>query len=256
MIEVKIVTVNAIGGLKMKYAKFNVAIVAAVILLTTISTFAQQPKTILSLAKMYSTALQQYKNQNKKSSVELVIIKGNRVAGEYDDLEKLTVSEYELLKRRMIGFDINREEVLYIVPDSRYFFNLAKTHGIAADLEYFKLMQRIKPGNVWAAYRQQQTDVTGCTIYGNGSLTQLYGKALRFKHRFPKSFTSNINEAIQDILEEFSEGGCACGSSDSVVKEFDLFIRYYPKDPNTTKIKANLRQIKKQGNFRYNCHSG
>lgn len=121
---------------------------------------------------------------------------------------------------------------------------------------FFSLLNEIKPDSVWAAYIEQQTDFTGCTIYGNGMLTRLYGKALKYKKAYPKVFTKHIDDEISEILQAFSESSCACGSTNGVQKEFRLFIKSFPRDKNTPDIRKNLKDIIKRGDFRFNCKSG
>lgn len=215
-----------------------------------------QSKLILNLADQYSTALKKYQKQGSRSSIESVHRKGKALSDKWEELEALNENEYLRLKIKMKGFFINREEVLFIEPDLKFFEKQSRQYGLSSDVAFFKLMQRIKPDSVWAAYIEQQTDVTGCTKYGSGLLTKLYGDLLSFKKAYPKKYVADINNEIDEIVASFSVGGCACGDFESVLKEFRLFIKLYPRDRNTPKIRKNLTQINKQGEFRTNCHSG
>ena len=219
------------------------------------ATYAQD-KSIITRANEYSVALRRYQKQKGRVSVERVVSKGKYVAEKLDEIEALSEADYALLERKMKGFSINRQEILFIEPDYKYFLDLSRKQRTAADTAYFSLMRKIKPDDVWAAYIEQQTDVTGCTIYGNGLLTRLYGQILKFRRTYPKSFVKDINDERDGIIEAFSENGCSCGDMKGVLKEFRLFIRTYPKDKNTPKIKMNLVDLKKRGDFRYSCHSG
>lgn len=215
-----------------------------------------QDNSIMTRANDYYTALKRYQQQKGRVSVERLINKGKSVDEKLDEIEALSDADYSLLKMKMKGFTINREEILFIEPDYKYFLKLSRKHGTTADTAYFSLMRKIKPDNVWAAYTEQQTDVTGCTIYGNGLLTRLYGQILNFKQAYPKSFVKNIDEERNEILQAFSVSSCSCGDVNGVLKEFNLFIRTYPKDKNTPEIKKNLANLKKGGDFRFNCQSG
>lgn len=215
-----------------------------------------QTKSILNLADEYSQALSNYQKQTSRSSVENVIRKGKLVAEKLDEMEGLSESDYALLEKKMKGFTVNRDEILFINLDSKFFAALSKTHGTPADNAFFSLMRQIRPENVWAAYLEPQTDYSGCTIYGNGLLTRLYGKALYFKKSYPKSYVSDINEEIDKILEEFPEAGCACGNRESVLREYRLFIKTFPTDKNTPTIRKRLAKIEKSKEFRFNCQSG
>jgi hypothetical protein len=239
----------------------NMKITFAVILFAAFLAIAALPvrsqnKSILQLADDYSLALGKYQRQKSRASVESVMRKGKAVGGKLDEIEALSDADYVLLEKKMQGFVVNRQEILFIEPDSMFFARLAKTRGTKADLAFFALMPQIRPQNVWAAYIDQQTDVTGCTLYGNGALTGLYGKALQFKRAYPKAYVVDINKEIDEILSEFTDGTCACGSRASVEKEFRAFIKTFPKDKNTPVIKKRLANLKRNKDFRFNCESG
>lgn len=233
---------------------FLMSILCFVICECGISIVHAQNKSILILANEYALALKKVQRQKSKKSIEHLIDKGSAVADQSGELESLSEADYALLEKKMKGFVINREEILFIKPTFMFFTQFSKTHGTKADIAYFALMHEIKPDDVWSAYVEQQTDVTGCTIYGKGTLTRLYGKALRFKRSYPKAYVKDVNEEIDNILEEFTRGTCACGDRNGVLKEFQLFIKTFPKDKNTPTIKRRLANIEK--NFRFNCQSG
>jgi hypothetical protein len=224
-------------------------------ILFVVQAFSQN-KQILNLADRYSSALRKLQKQGKRISIEGVLRKGKELSDKWEELEALDENEYLRLEKKMKGFLVNRQEVLFIEPDLKFFEKQSRKYGLSSDVAFFKLMQRIKPDSVWAAYIEQQTDVTGCTKYGSGLLTRLYGDLLRFKKAYPNKHVADINDEIGEILDEFSVSGCACGDIEEVLKEFRLFIKSYPRDTNRPKIKRNLTQIKKQGDFRPNCHSG
>jgi hypothetical protein len=215
-----------------------------------------QNKTVLKLADEYALALRKYQAQKSRMSVEGVLRKGKAVAERLDEMESLGDAEYALFEKKMKGFVVNREEVVFIKPDLKFFAQLSKTRGTQADAAFFALMREIRPDNVWAAYIEQQTDYSGCTLYGNGVLTRLYGKALRFKRAYPKAYASEIDEEINEILQEFTDKPCACGERDAVFKEFRLFIRTFPKDKNTLEIRKNLTTLQKSKDAGFNCQSG
>lgn len=215
-----------------------------------------QSKSILQRADQYSTVLRRFQTQKKNLSIERVIRKGKSVAEKYDELEALTDAEYAALEKKMKGYLINREEVLIIKPDLRFFSDLSQRKGTNSDVAYFSLMREIRPDSVWAAYLEQQTDVTGCTIYGRGFFAKFYRKLLKFKSAYPRSFVSDINEEITDLLQHFVDGTCACGTAAGVQKELRLFVRMFPKDKNTPRVKKKLIEIATKRDFRFNCLSG
>jgi hypothetical protein len=215
-----------------------------------------QNKSVMSLADQYALALRQFQTHKTRASMEGVVRKGNAVGEKLSELEDLSEAEYALLEKKMKGFVVNREETVYVKPDLKFFAQLAKTRGTSADAAFFGLMREIRPDNVWAAYLEQQTDYSGCTIYGNGNLTTLYGKALRFKRAYPQAYVSYIDEEIDGISSKFTGDVCACGNIGSVEKEFRLFIKTFPNDKNTPAVKKGLANLKKNKAFRFNCQSG
>lgn len=239
-----------------KWIPIRIVVLFSVCSSLLISPTFGQSKQLLILANQYSVALKKYQKQRKPVSIESVYRKGKALSDKWEKLEALDDNEYSRFKRKMKGFLVNRQEVVFVEPDLKFFENQSRRYGLNSDVAYFKLMQRVKPDSVWAAYIEQQTDVTGCTKYGSGLLTRLYGDLLRFKKAYPNKYVADIKNEVDDIIAEFSVSGCSCGSFDGVLKEFRLFIKTYPKDPNTTKIRKNLTQIKTQQDFRPNCHSG
>jgi hypothetical protein len=214
----------------------------------------QQP--IMNLAKTYSAALRSLERWRKTETVETVVRKGRLVGEHLDEMESLSEEDYSRLEKLMKGFVLNREEILFIQADAKFFFNLSKKYGSPKDVAYFSLMQQIRPDNVWAAYIEQQTDVAGCTIYGNGVLTGVYGAARTYQQKYPKAYVKSIKDEIYDILDKFSDNICACGSSDSVSKEFRSFVKAYPRDKNTPAVRKTLKRIKTDKSFRFFCTTG
>ncbi|MEP6923045.1 MAG: hypothetical protein ABI954_01160 [Pyrinomonadaceae bacterium] len=235
--------------------RISIGIIIAFFGLAALPVYSQN-QSILKLADDYSHALKKFQIQKNRRSIEGILRKGKAVAEKLDELESLNKTEYSLLERKMRGFVVNRDEILFIEPDSKFFAKLAARHGTRADIAFFYLLGELRPDGVWAAYIEQQTDVTGCTIYGQGLLTKLYGKSLQFKKNYPKSYISDIDEEINAILSGFTESLCACGERESVLKEFRLFIKTFPKDKNTPAIKKRLAEIKKSKDFRFKCQSG
>ncbi|HEX8251486.1 MAG TPA: hypothetical protein VF599_25150 [Pyrinomonadaceae bacterium] len=231
-------------------------------LFITFCAFAASPvysqnKSVLRLADEYALVLRKYQAQKSRQPVENVLRKGKAVAEKLDELESLSDAEYALLEKKMKGFVVNRDEVLYIKPDLKFFAQLAQTRGTEADAAFFAVMREIRPENVWTAYYDAQTDVSGCTIYGKGVLSGLYGKTLQFKRAFPKAYASEIDEEIDEILDKFTaDGVCSCGASGGVRREFRLFIKSFPKDKNTSIVRKRLANLEKNKANRFNCQTG
>lgn len=216
-----------------------------------------QDKIVLQLAEEYSRTLKNYQAQKSRISLESVLRKGKAVAERLDEVESLSDAEYAVLEKKMKGFVVSREEVIFVRPDLKFFAQLSERWGTKTDAAFFILMRVIRPDNVFPVYTERQTDVSGCTIYGISALTVLYGKALQFKKTNPQAYTPDIDEEINEILDEFTgESVCACGDSASVRREFRLFIKSFPKDKNTSIVRKRLANLEKNKANRFNCQSG
>jgi hypothetical protein len=69
----------------------------------------------------------------------------------------------------MKGFVVNREETVFVQPDTNFWVTLAGSKGQNADQQFFQLQKKTYPDSVWPAYVQQQTDYSGCTDFQDGT---------------------------------------------------------------------------------------
>jgi hypothetical protein len=236
----------------MKLSQISRAAVLALFFVYLLPTQAQQPS-ILELATTYSRALQDIENGKNRGSIESLFDKGKNVSDKLEEMEGLTEADYSRLTRLMRGFVINRDEVLYIEPDSKFFARLSRKLGTRKDVSFFVLKQQLRPDNVWAAYIEQETDSTGCTQYGNGSLTRLYGQAVAYRKAYPNGYRFAVNYEIEQILERFSSNICGCGNVGAASKEFRSFVTAYPQDKNTPKIAKTMNDVLSRKNFHFDC---
>ncbi|CAN5621558.1 hypothetical protein BH24ACI2_BH24ACI2_15210 [soil metagenome] len=216
-----------------------------------------QNNSIIALADKYSSALKKFEKRRTRGNIEAVYRKGQIVAEKLDALESLSEADYASIERKMRGFVINRNEVVFVKPDVVFFKKLSKRLGTKSDIAFFTFLGELKPESVWSAYIEQQTDYSGCTIYGKGILTSLYGKARQFRRQYPSAYVSDIKEEIRDMKSDFTDGTCACSDSNGVVKEFQLFIKTFPRGEITPIVKKRLIDIQnKKTAIRFNCLSG
>ena len=103
------------------------------------------------MANEYALALKKIQRRKSKTSNESLIEKGSAVADQSGELESLSEGDYALLEKKMKGFVINREEIIFIKPTFEFFTQFSKTHGTKTDIAYFALMHEIKPDDVWKA---------------------------------------------------------------------------------------------------------
>lgn len=217
-----------------------------------------QNKIVMSLANRYSLALRRLENGNSRQSIEAVYRKGASLSDKLDEMENLSEADYALFEKKMKGFIINRNEVVFVKPDAKFFGSLAQRRGTEADIAFFTFLNHLRPDGVWSAYIEQQTDFSGCTIYGKGILTEMYGRAKQFKRKYPSAYIPEINETITDIKQTFTSDTCACGNNRAdVAGEFRLFIKTFPKDEITPAVEKRLADVlNNQSGIRFGCHSG
>lgn len=249
--------------IKMKKNFVILSIQIAAFCVFAVSAVYGQNISIIALADEYSQAIRKFEKRKTRGNIESVYRKGQALtdsldpAKRLDELEALSEADYAAVEKKMKGFVVNRNEIVFINPDVVFFKKLSKRLGTKADIAFFNLLGALKPDSVWAAYIEQQTDYSGCTIYGSGKLTALYGKAKLFKKQFPAAYASDVRREINDIKENFIMNTCACGERIGVIKEFQLFIDAFPKDEITPAVKKRLAEIKKNKSpFRFDCHSG
>lgn len=241
----------------MKFKNTFAAILFAAFFLSNASFSYSQNKSVLKLAEQYSQALKKFQNQKGRTSLEGLLRKGNAVGEKLDEMESLSERDFSVLEKKMKGFVINREETIFVKPDNVFFGKLAARRGTPADAAFFKLSRKYKPNNVWSAFIEQQTDYSGCTIYGKGIFTELYAQAKSFQSQYPAAYSGEIREMIDEIKIELTENTCVCGDRNGAAKEFRLFINTFPKDKITPLVKKRLKEIEnKKTNLRFACHSG
>ena len=221
------------------------------------SCVAAQNDSIIARADRYVAALEEYEKGTERKSVEFVFRKGQSVAKKLDELENLNEADYASVTKKMKGFIVNRDETIYIEPEVDFFKKLSKKFGTKSDAAFFTFWSALKPDSVWSAYIEQQTDYSGCALYGKGILTELHGKAEQFRRQYPRAYTTELKEEIDEMKRELTSGTCACGNRNSVTEEFRLFIKTFPADEITPTIKRRLKGVQnKKTAIRFNCISG
>ena len=132
----------------------------------------------------FGKAVARAETSGKGASLEDLLRRGNELAAELrPNIEHLSVEDYRSVERGMKGFVVNREEVIIVEPDTRFFSKLAGEIGTTPDRLYFGYMLKVRPDGYWPAYVTRQTDAGGCIAFGSGTLSALYqeGRALLAK---------------------------------------------------------------------------
>jgi hypothetical protein len=214
---------------------------------------------VLSQTKEYSVLLSRLEKGDKDVSFKQVYTKGKAVAASLlGTMQSMKENEYKKAESQMQGFHISREEALFVEPDMKFFGKLAKKYGNKTDSAYFTLAEKIKPDGAFSSYIQQQTDVSGCTAYGNGLMIHLYKDIADFRSKFPTAYKEEIQAFSDDLEQQFtSESVCACGDAQSVITDLNGFLQTFPKAPIVPQVQRTLNDVKaRKASVRFNCQSG
>lgn len=172
-------------------------------------------------------------------------------------LEALSDAEFQRVERSLAGVLINREEVVFVTADPDYFSRLAASAGDSSDRAFFNTLKLTYPNGVWASYKTQQTDYSGCTAFGDGKLVDAYRAWSSFQRRFPNRYRARSSEELASIGTELTESTCACGDRGSVEREMRQFVRVFPKAAIAAAVRERLSGLAGgRSNIRLRCLSG
>ncbi|MEP7028100.1 MAG: hypothetical protein ABI960_05855 [Candidatus Eisenbacteria bacterium] len=184
-------------------------------------------------------------------------LSGVRADGGESPIALMDDSTFAGTARLMTGFDLIRGEVEGALPDPDFFLALARAHGGAADVEAFRAVQATMGSGYLPVWIQQQTDHSGCTRFGTGSLVDTYAIWRTFSSKYPGRYAERAREELSSLEVALLEDGCACGDRASVVRELRLFLRRFPKGRRAERIRARLRQVESgAARIKENCISG
>jgi len=172
-------------------------------------------------------------------------------------LEQLPPAEYQRLQNDLPGILVNREEVLFSEPDPDFFVQLAVGHGEEADRRFFAALKATYPESVWPVYVQQQTDYSGCTRFGSGTLVDTYRRWAEYTRSFPGRYAATVQRETDHATGELTQSTCACGDSATVERELQQFVRAFPASPIRQAVNQRLRALQTgQSDIRPRCISG
>ena len=220
-----------------------------------------EPPGYRGAAQEYVAALNRLTSHAPGTSVEDVYARaarlGEALLSPPSALESMPEIEFQALRRQLPGLILNREEVLIAGPEPSYFLDLANRRGQPVDRGFFVLQSRSRPDGVWPAYMQQQTDYSGCTLFGQGRLVDSYRSWLHFRSEFPRAYGGFVTRALADIEEQVARSTCACGDADSVSRELAAFAAAFPESAVATAAASRARAVREhRSTIRFNCLSG
>lgn len=192
------------------------------------------------------------------TKLEELLQQGNAIAADlHRVIEQLSKEDYDYVIKNMKGFIVKREEVIITEPDSMFFSKLAQKVGTEQDRLYFDFALKVKPEGYWPAYLIRQTDLGGCTNYGDGTLSLLYKEGAMLSPKVGAYYRKQLDKMINEISRKFTSGSCACSDAQSVITEFEKFIETNPHAPFVDKVQVRLQSIKQgNSNIRFHCVGG
>ncbi len=172
-------------------------------------------------------------------------------------LESQTKEQLAPILKKMTGFDRAGEELQGLLPDWKFFQRTAYEKGTPADIAFFNIMLDTEDHSMFPSWVTQITDYSGCTNYGPGILTVLYGRWRKFHDDFPQAYRAEAENQVRAISNEFIDNNCACNDEQSVIQEFNLFLRTYPDDAMSRPLQHRLAGIQNRTvQFRFKCLPG
>jgi hypothetical protein len=128
--------------------KKQVLIVFSLIITVCVSGLSRrvyaQSNSIVALADRYSFALKKFEKRRMRGNIEAVYRKGQIVAEKLDELENLSETDYASVERKIRGFVINRNEVIFVKPDVVFFKKLSKRLGTKSDIAFFTFLGELQ----------------------------------------------------------------------------------------------------------------
>jgi len=238
---------------------------AAVAFLTmSVVSSAEIPSEVQKAIDAYRSALTAAQQRSNDGAIErafaaltsvrdaLLQTKGGETA-----LEALSPADFDRLTAAMNGAVIGRDEVLVVEVDTDYFLKLAASRGSRVDRAFFASLRATYPDSTWPIYVEQQTDYSGCTRFGTGTLVSEYRRWTRFTAGFPGRYTAAVRREVERVSNELTQSTCACGTNASVEQELGQFLRVVPRAPISAMVSARLRAVRAgRSDIRPQCISG
>jgi hypothetical protein len=176
--------------------------------------------------------------------------------GRNSPLESLSQPEFNALRRELVGVIVNRAEVVFLEPDVAFFEKLA-VRGDPADRAFFAALSATYPESVWPVYIEQQTDYSGCTRFGSGTLVTTYLTWTALRRHYPKRYEEASRKYLDDVAKELTESTCACRDRASVEQELTDFLGRAEVSELRTQIAERLAAVRSdRAKIRFTCTSG
>jgi hypothetical protein len=200
------------------------------------------------LTDAYVALLIQWQQAKGNQSLEPVLNKGQEAAVAILKVaETLSEEEFNALGKRMPGYLLIRSDILVVGPDPNFFVTLATQKGKPVDVAFFKLVSETLNG-YWPSTMEQLDHLSGCTRFGTGQLSDLYGGWTKFRQQYPRAYQKALQDPnlllIHDLEDQLLNSTSACEGPESVVQELDKFVMAHPGSPLTPVLKKRLQALR------------
>ena len=172
-------------------------------------------------------------------------------------IESLPETDFALLEQ-LPGVWVQRTEILSVHPAADFFVQLSARNGDEADRRFAAALAATYHFVRWPVYIQPQTDYSGCTAFGEGTLLETYLAWSAMERDFPGRYVSAVARERDKVAEEITRSTCACGDAASVVAELErIGAALTPADPILATVDERLAALDgSRSNIRFGCISG
>ena len=174
-------------------------------------------------------------------------------------LERMSEIELAQFAVRLPGVRLWSSDTIGVEIDPAFFQDLAEKHGTAADRMFVRNYRLTYPiGYGWPDYVEPVTDLSGCTTYGGGELTNAYARWSTYASRYPGHYATDVGQILEDVSNRLIAPVCACGDAGSVRRELSNFVTRLPNEQITPKVRRRLKAIAagQTSEIRFNCLPG
>lgn len=224
---------------------------------------AALPATAQTAVASYAAELSRVENAKGRVSMEPLFLMAYAMRDQLvppaspdaaSPVEALSDEEFASTQGHLRGILVNREEAVFAVPDAAFFEKLGERKGRTEDRLLLRLYHRTYAGSAWPMYVRQQTDVSGCTDFGPGNLTKLYGEWSHYRTLHPDRYRPVVEAELARIVGKLTKSECACGPSGSVQSELRYFLHRHPGSPIAPAVRTRLNELLHgTSKIRFNC---
>lgn len=172
-------------------------------------------------------------------------------------LQHFDAITFEKIKTMLIGFWVNRDEVIFTEPNPAFFVKLAKDKGTNVDRAFFDNLQKTYPEGVFPVYKTQYSDFSGCTVFDGETISKIYGMWVKFQKDYPGRYQTRVRGQLKKI-EDNIMSNCICGDDENAYwNELQNFVKKYPDSPITKNVSSRAEKTDKNTSYiRFQCTGG